>query len=566
MQICCSPDSRIIPQAKPIREVIINRIALVGGTVAAFGFFFLPLIFLKPNQLSPTGVSFNLLELQNDFRYIFLFLLSLLPFALAVQKDTVQRGYFLVLLGNLLIVLSIYLPTIAGEEILANAADYLTGTVRRAFLQPVSAIATGVAGGVIILFGGLNDLKQTNESGFMRFIASWFGILIVFWLFFSGELDVYSTVIEYNINGGNLLTDILRHLTYVLVALVVGLILGVGLGLWASRDDRVAPIILYVVGIIQTLPSLALFGLLLVPLSTMGGQLIVDALLLLVALTLVAGVFIAGIVTLTRRLAMPKFANTSLIILAALVAVPPLALAALIMVSFLFRVSFSALTSPDYVTAKAIFVLAFLATSALAVANRRMRLSPNQHGQLTNIRLGVIIIGALAILVVLVQSALTFLPVDRGFNTWTLNNIGIRGIGVTPTLVALTLYSLLPLVRNTYAGLNNVDPAIIDSGKGMGMTARQIFFQIELPLAFPIIMAGVRNAAVALVGIATIATVIGGGGLGDYVISGINNVSIDKIMVGTIPAILLAFALDIGLRIFENTFTSPGIRQMETTL
>jgi osmoprotectant transport system permease protein len=136
---------------------------------------------------------------------------------------------------------------------------------------------------------------------------------------------------------------------------------------------------------------------------------------------------------------------------------------------------------------------------------------------------------------------------------------------VAPALVALTLYSLLPLVRNTYAGLENVDNAIIDSGRGMGMTPAQIFFQIELPLAFPVIMAGVRNAGVALVGIGTVATVIGAGGLGDFVIQGIVNTSIDQILLGALPAIALAMVLDALLRFVEGLLTSPGIRHVQNT-
>ncbi|MCA9912295.1 MAG: ABC transporter permease, partial [Anaerolineae bacterium] len=110
---------------------------------------------------------------------------------------------------------------------------------------------------------------------------------------------------------------------------------------------------------------------------------------------------------------------------------------------------------------------------------------------------------------------------SRSFADLSIRNLGVSGIGTAPAIIALTLYSLLPLVRNTYAGLNNVDPAIIDSGRGMGMTPWQIFFQIELPLAFPIIMAGIRNAAISLVGIAAVASIIGAGALGDFILLGV---------------------------------------------
>ena len=94
------------------------------------------------------------------------------------------------------------------------------------------------------------------------------------------------------------------------------------------------------------------------------------------------------------------------------------------------------------------------------------------------------------------------------------------------------------------------------------MTPSQRFFQIELPIAIPVIMAGVRNAGVSLVGIGAVASVIGAGGLGDFILQGIINTSIDQIMLGAIPAVLLAAVLDAGLRGLERLMTSPGIRHI----
>ena len=95
----------------------------------------------------------------------------------------------------------------------------------------------------------------------------------------------------------------------------------------------------------------------------------------------------------------------------------------------------------------------------------------------------------------------------------------------------------------------------------MGMTPAHIFFQIELPLAFPVIMAGVRNAGISLVGIAAVASVVGAGALGDFILLGVNTTSIDQILLGAIPAVVLAVFLDAILQILEGLFTSPGIRQ-----
>ncbi|MGJ5673120.1 MAG: glycine betaine ABC transporter substrate-binding protein [Nostochopsis sp.] len=131
----------------------------------------------------------------------------------------------------------------------------------------------------------------------------------------------------------------------------------------------------------------------------------------------------------------------------------------------------------------------------------------------------------------------------------------IGGIGPTPAIVALTLYALLPLIRNTYIGITNVDPAIREAGKGMGMTDRQLLFQVEIPLALGVILAGVRVATVISVGIATIAAAIGGGGLGVFIFRGISTVNNQLILAGAIPAALIALAADFILGWLEKQLT-----------
>ncbi len=131
----------------------------------------------------------------------------------------------------------------------------------------------------------------------------------------------------------------------------------------------------------------------------------------------------------------------------------------------------------------------------------------------------------------------------------------IGGIGPTPAIVALTLYALLPLIRNTYIGITNVDPAIREAGKGMGMTDRQLLFQVEIPLAFGVILAGVRVATVISVGIATIAAAIGGGGLGVFIFRGISTVNNQLILAGAIPAAFIALAADFILGWLEKQLT-----------
>jgi osmoprotectant transport system permease protein len=111
-------------------------------------------------------------------------------------------------------------------------------------------------------------------------------------------------------------------------------------------------------------------------------------------------------------------------------------------------------------------------------------------------------------------------------------------------ILALTLYALLPIIRNTYTGIRGVDPAVMEAGRGMGLTESQLLFQVELPLAVSVILSGVRTAVVISVGLATIAAAIGAGGLGEFIFRGLAMVDNRVILAGAVPAALLALLAD----------------------
>ncbi|PLT28931.1 glycine betaine ABC transporter substrate-binding protein [Peribacillus deserti] len=125
------------------------------------------------------------------------------------------------------------------------------------------------------------------------------------------------------------------------------------------------------------------------------------------------------------------------------------------------------------------------------------------------------------------------------------------GIGSTTAIIALTIYALLPLLRNTYTGLTGVDQSAVEAGKGMGMTQKQILRMIELPLALPIIMAGLRTATVLTIGVATLAAFIGAGGLGDLIYRGLSTARNELVLAGAIPAAILAIIIDLILKRIE---------------
>ena len=119
-------------------------------------------------------------------------------------------------------------------------------------------------------------------------------------------------------------------------------------------------------------------------------------------------------------------------------------------------------------------------------------------------------------------------------------------------ILALTLYALLPVIRNTYTGIRGVDPAVLEAGRGMGLTGRQLLLQVELPLALSVILSGIRVAVVVSVGLATIAAAIGAGGLGEFIFRGLAMVNNQLILAGAIPAAILALSADFGLGWLEK--------------
>lgn len=204
------------------------------------------------------------------------------------------------------------------------------------------------------------------------------------------------------------------------------------------------------------------------------------------------------------------------------------------------------------------------------IVNRWPRIlnSLGQHMSLTLISLGLAIIIAVPLGVFLTRHrklADVIIGIASVFQTIpSLALLGfmipLLGIGFTPAVVALTVYGLLPILRNTYTGIVGVDQGAIEAGKGMGMTTFQILFMVEIPLSLSIIMAGIRTATVMIIGVATLASLVGAGGLGDLIFRGISSVNSNLILAGAIPAALLAILFDNVLKFFEFKLTPRGMR------
>lgn len=142
--------------------------------------------------------------------------------------------------------------------------------------------------------------------------------------------------------------------------------------------------------------------------------------------------------------------------------------------------------------------------------------------------------------------------------------IPLVGLGFAPSFIALFLYAILPVLRNTVTGLEQVDPSVMEAAKGMGLTRTEVLLRVQLPLAWPIILAGIRIATMLTVGIAAIATLVAGGGLGDFIKSGLARLplpnSLEAIWLGTLLSLLLAFVIDLALKLVKNVTIPRGIR------
>lgn len=195
-----------------------------------------------------------------------------------------------------------------------------------------------------------------------------------------------------------------------------------------------------------------------------------------------------------------------------------------------------------------------------------------QHINLTAIAILVsIIIGIpLGILItrvkVLTKAVLGFVNLVQSVPSMAILGlvVPILGIGSTPAIFMVVLYSLLPIVKNTYLGISNIDPVVLESAKGIGLTKNQTLLKIQLPLALPIIMGGIRISAVTAVGLMTLAAFIGAGGLGYLVFSGVQTVNNEMILQGAIPACILALIVDYIFGKIEAFVTPKGIAKVSS--
>lgn len=320
-----------------------------------------------------------------------------------------KRRWHVIALGIILNIIFIMTFVLAG----GTATSLMETATSFARISPGAGVWITSLGVYISIF---SCRQRLSNSPAWQNLISWSGLIAVIIFFSAGWLNDISIVREFLDQELRFRQELTNHVIIFASSVVVGTLVGIPLGIWATRSRYAEKPIFFIANILQTVPSLALFGLLIAPLSALS--------------------------------------------------------------------------------------LAF--------------------------------------------------PVLR---EW-----GISGIGTTPAVIALILYSLLPIIRNTYVSLTQLDPAIIDAGLGMGMSRSQVFRRIEVPLSAPLVLEGVRTASVQAVGNTAVAALIGAGGLGWFIFQGIAQAANDVVILGALPIIGLALVVDAIMRLVVRISTPKGLR------
>ncbi len=368
-----------------------NKIAVLGLSLAGLGMF-LPLLIVKANRLV-VGNSVGIFGLPMFF---LLLPLLFLAFFLAFSKI---KSLALMLLGNFMFLLLLALLSLSSRELGVN---------------PISRVAP--ASGYWLLLLGAWLVAYAGALGMRQLWLSSLGIVFGIGFLLTGGLDYLSVLREYSANQSEFWQELLHHIQLAFAAWVLSSLLGGLIGAYAAFRPRISSVALGLANALQTVPSIALFALLI-----------------------------------------PFF-------------------------------------------------------SALAK------------------------------------------------NFPILETLGIRGIGFAPALTALTLYGVLPVLRGTILGLQNVPEAPLEAARGLGFTQKQLFWQVQVPLAVPLLLQGLRLAAVSLIGLTALSSLIGAGGLGGFIFTGLGSGAIDRVLLGAIPTLILALLVNSSLRQLEFRLIPRGLK------
>jgi len=383
--------------------VTTNSVAVTGSFI---GLCSLPFgwLTLKTSRLA-AGTSLRLWDAYGWSVAAAIIILWLICLALSLAERNRWRSIATGIAANVVLILTFIFAGLNANRLAATGSEFARVSLSAGVWVTIAAV-------YVLLFAARQSLH--NDRVWQN-VISWIGLAAVVTLLLTGGLNSLSVVQEFIGRESRFQQEMIKHVLLFGGSVIAGTIIGIPLGIWAARNRRAEKPIFYFANITQTIPSLALFGLLIAPLSAL---------------------------------------------------------------SFAFP---------------------------------------------------------------------------------TLREFGIRGVGAAPALIALIIYSLLPIVRNTFVGLRQLDPAVIDAGLGMGMSRPQVFRRLEIPLAAPLVLEGVRTASVQAVGLTAVAALIGAGGLGWFVFQGLGQAAPDLIILGAIPIIILALVVDAVMRKIVRLSTPKGL-------
>lgn len=433
-----------------------NPITLLGGILGAVAMV-LPWLSLKPNRLL-AGQGVGLTEFSTPFGYL----------ALAAWIVVIATAFLPKKLRPWLSSLAVAVALLfASLYIGRGTAELMVEAGKNARVSPSSGTWLGILALYVSLFG----LSRESRFGFLPSLVVIIGVL------FSGMFNGLGPWLEYAQANDVFAQQFLRHMLLSLLSVALAALLGFPLAVWAVRSKSVGNVILSAVSFLQTVPSVALFGLLLPPLAWLGRS------VPLLSAVLVAAIFLFGGIVLQR-------------------------------------------------------LTRWQISQALSLLGA--------------------FVGGLLLSIVLFQ--LFVGEAEPLTPSSSLADAGVRGIGAAPALFALSLYALLPLVINTVVGLNNVPESVKDAARGMGMSQGQVFWRAEVPLALPFMFEGLRSSLVLTFGLATIAALISAGGLGFFILRGVESSVGDLILLGAVPVVVVALLLDLLLRAVSWFFIPKGLR------
>lgn len=362
----------------------------------------------KINRLSQ-GEHFTLYEVIGIESFVFLALLWLVCLGLSFRS---QHNWSYILLGTISNIILLMTAIIVA----ASASSLLQDTPASARVSLGGGFWLSILAIYFVIFAAYKGIKKRV---LYKLAITLLGIIVTMVMLFTGAFDQLSVMMEYASYQERFNQELIQHLFLAGISVSAAGLAGVTLGIWAARRRKAGRYIFGLTSVFQTIPSLALFGLMIAPLSFLAFQ-------------------------------------------------------------FPF-----------------------------------------------------------------------------------LRDLGIRGIGTAPAVIALFIYALLPIVRNTYVGLRQIDQSIIDAGSGMGMNQRQIFRRIEVPLSAPLVLEGIRIASVQAIGLAAVAALIGAGGLGWFIFQGLGQAAPDMILLGTLPIIFLAIVIDGLMRLVVSIGSPQGNKRSD---